>query len=164
MARLRDLLRTARELGREAGNASASWYFDRCELQREDYLRVLKGINDGDPEILDTFQSSPLSGEYSDDMTPKRLYEDLGMGDAQIELAGDEICEEYEQAFNTAYSDSVASQCTEWLRTSYTFTIELELVEQDPHAILSAMEEVAAKLNCSLQESSVSEDGEVIEA
>jgi hypothetical protein len=160
---IKQLREMADELGREAGNAAASWYYDRCDqLTREDYIKVLRGIRDCDPLIMDTFVSGSLSGEYADDMTPKRLYEDLEMGDNAIELVGDEICDAYETAFNRAYQDSVERETMERLRTNYVFHIELELIEQKPDEIMSIMLDAALKQNVSLVEESIAEDGEVI--
>ena len=159
------LIDQAEELGREAGNAAASWYYDRCEPSRADFLRVLKGIRECDPEIMDTFVSGSLSGEYADDMTPMKLYELLGIEtQTTLNAIGDTVCDAWERGFNTAYQRAVESATIEYLRTTYVFHIELELIEQDPQKVLSAMCDKAAEMNCSLVEEHVSEDGEIIEA
>src|SRR5262245_57351269 len=110
MPRLRDILKKAEQDGRGAGANSAMWYYDRSEPTRENLLKVLKGMDDGDPEILDTFVSGSLSGEWADDMTPKRLYEELDMNDKQIEVASEEVCDAWEAAFNSAYADQVRTE------------------------------------------------------
>jgi len=158
----KQLIGEATELGREAGNDAASWYYNRTDPSRDDLLKVLKGIEDGDPEILDTFASSPLSGEHADSPTPQTLYDMLGMGSGRVEFVGDEVCEAFEQAFSTAYESNVVEQTRERLRTNYTFTLDLELVEQDPQKVLSALVDKAAEMNCDLIEESVSEEGEII--
>lgn len=166
MPRLRVVLEEARKLGGQHGSAAAGWYFDDCrDLQREDYLKVIKGIQDGDPAILDTFVSADLSGQYADGMTPKRLFEEVGANKWQSENAGDEICETYEQAFNDVYAACVEQNCRELLRRTVTFVIDVDVEEQDVAKILSDMEEVAAKANCDLIEAkAVDIVGERIEA
>lgn len=53
----------AYELGREHGRNAAS----RVEINAENASRILKGIEEGDPEILDTLPIVPdLSGEWAD--------------------------------------------------------------------------------------------------
>jgi hypothetical protein len=46
------LVAKAEELGRDAGKAAASWVFDG-NTPREEYQRVLRGIEEGDPAVLD---------------------------------------------------------------------------------------------------------------
>src|SRR5690348_7311418 len=99
------LLEQAREAGREHGKAAASWYFDG-NTPDETYVYVLTGIENGDPEVLDTFPSAPLSGEWADNMTPTKLCEELGL-DAHAEATFnpegfDELCSAYEDGFSEA--------------------------------------------------------------
>jgi len=159
------LIDQAEELGREAGNAAATWYYDRSEPSREDFLAVLKGIRECDPVIMDTFMSGSLSGEFADDMTPMKLYELLGIEtQTTLNAIGDAVCDAWERGFNTAYQRAVETETIEYLRTNYTFMIELELIEQDPHKLMSDMLDVALRQNVSLVEESISEEGEVIDA
>lgn len=96
----------ARKLGAEDGLAAAGWMFDG-NTTRETYAAVLRGIEDGDPEILDTLPAPDLSGEWADGRTPESLALDCGLevnmstSDADAETVTG-LCEEYEQAFNTA--------------------------------------------------------------
>ena len=46
------LVAKAEELGRDAGKAAASWVFDGSTPE-EAYQRVLRGIEEGDPAVLD---------------------------------------------------------------------------------------------------------------
>ena len=46
------LVAKAEELGRDAGKAAASWVFDG-NTPEEAYQRVLRGIEEGDPAVLD---------------------------------------------------------------------------------------------------------------
>ncbi len=59
----------AKELGGEAGRAAASWVFDG-NTTTEEYARVLFGIEDGDPEVLDALPSPDLSGQWAGASTP----------------------------------------------------------------------------------------------
>ena len=62
--RTRDILRAARRDGRTAGENRASWAFDG-NTDAASYARVLKGLSDGDPMILDQFNPPNLSGEWA---------------------------------------------------------------------------------------------------
>jgi hypothetical protein len=156
--RYRHLLRLAEQEGASNGAEMAAWYFDRTEPERSDYLKVLKGIREGDPEIMDTFPSGHLSGEFADDMTPKRLYEELGASERQIESGGDELCTAYEQAFDRAYSDTVEQNCREMIRRTVTFVIDAEVEEQDINVMLANMCEVVGKANADLVEDKIMDE------
>jgi beta-glucanase (GH16 family) len=90
------------EAGRDHGKSAASWYFDGNTAD-ETYTRVLRGLEDGDPEILDTFPSSPLSGEWADGPTPQTLQHDFELNDDDV----DEACDLYEAAFYQASQDEI---------------------------------------------------------
>lgn len=53
--------------GREHGRRAGTWY--ECN----DPAAVLKGIEDGDPAIMDTFVIPDLSGEWSGAPTPEHV-------------------------------------------------------------------------------------------
>lgn len=76
--RTRDIIRQARKDGREAGYNAAGWVFDG-NTTLETYRAALKGIEDGDPMILDGFSVPNLSGEWADSPTPQSLAEDYGL-------------------------------------------------------------------------------------
>ena len=66
----------AAELGRDAGRAAATWVFDG-NTPEEAYRRVLRGIEDGDPAVLDAIEPpaiGPAAGYGQDD-----LARDLGI-------------------------------------------------------------------------------------
>lgn len=77
--------------------------------------RVIDGIEDGDPEILDSLPAADLSGEMADGPTVRGLYEDhagasLPEWGELPEWAGPEIGDAYETIFSeTAESDIVAA-------------------------------------------------------
>jgi hypothetical protein len=103
-------LERASENGAERGRAAASWYFDG-NTSRETYERVLRGIEDGDPEVLDTFPSSPLSGEWADDPTPASVLSEIAGTAAWDGVFTDEEAEAllaaYEDGFCQASADEI---------------------------------------------------------
>jgi hypothetical protein len=84
----------AENLGRDAGRAAASWMFDG-NTPEETYCTVLRGIEDGDPAILDTDPAPFLPGDtYTDAGLPR----DLSLDD-EDQLPPDAV---------TAYLDAAA--------------------------------------------------------
>ena len=74
----------AEDLGRDAGKAAASWMFDGNTTERA-YRRVLHGIEEGDPQVLDAWQPpAPSDGE---DYTEADLAADLGLADRAPAMA-----------------------------------------------------------------------------
>ena len=70
------LVAKAEELGRDAGKAAASWVFDG-NTPEEEYQRVLRGIDEGDPAVLGATEPpaiGPGAGYDQDD-----LARDLGI-------------------------------------------------------------------------------------
>jgi hypothetical protein len=104
-ARWEAFKQSAEKLGTEHGTSVASWYFDG-KTTAETYVKVLGMIDDGDPEFYDS-RRPPLSGEYTDDMTPQRLLAELGAGDATPEEES-ELCDLYDQAHSQAWEDEIA--------------------------------------------------------
>lgn len=96
----------ATELGAEHGKNAASWYFDG-NTSIESYRRVLKGIDDGDPEILDTFPTDNLSGEWADGYDTRDLERDLGLNSFSDVLLIDECATAYMNAFSQAVTDEI---------------------------------------------------------
>lgn len=99
--RKRDKLRTARNRGRAAGRAKASWVFDG-NTTTETYHSTLQGIEDGDPAVMDLLDWSPLSGEWAGESTSDLL------GDLLEDLADDDVdtLPEIEEAYETAARDT----------------------------------------------------------
>lgn len=110
-----------REAGAEHGRNAASWVLDG-NSSPEQAAWLLKGIEDGDPMILDQLPSSPLSGEWADESTPASVFRDvLGLDLHETEGCGlstfenapdsfvtDELLNAYEDAFYSASQDEVA--------------------------------------------------------
>jgi hypothetical protein len=101
----------ARELGAEHGRAAASWVFDGNTPQ-DAYARALKGIEDGDPAVLDTLPSADLSGEWADTLTGPQLVADaISYAGGSDDLSDDwftNICDAYETAYDDAVLDEVS--------------------------------------------------------
>ena len=85
----------AASLGHDAGKAAASWMFDG-NTPEDAYRAVLRGIDDGDPAILDAHPAPGLSADrgYSE----ADLARDLGL-DGEDQLPPDAV---------TAYLDAAA--------------------------------------------------------
>lgn len=93
----------ARTLGTEHGKSAASWYFDG-NTSAETYQRVLAGITDGNPEILDTFPSDGLSGEWADGYSSRDLERELGV---ENDEGLDELADAYSEAFSSAVHNEI---------------------------------------------------------
>jgi hypothetical protein len=91
------IVAAAEELGREAGQAAASWAFDG-NTPEDAYRRVLRGIGDGDPAVLDAIEPpaiGPAAGYTEDD-----LARDLGIE------PGDRALPRATSAYADAFTDS----------------------------------------------------------
>jgi hypothetical protein len=93
------VIEQAAERGKDAGLAKASWVFDGNTSQ-ETYERFLEGFEDGDPEIMDSYAVSPLSGEWAGESIPELLGDLINEGE---EDDIQDILDAYEQAFDEAY-------------------------------------------------------------
>ncbi len=85
------------------GKAAGSWVFDG-NTEIEQYAAVLKGFEDGDPEIMD-YCTSPLSGEWADSPTPQSIQSEYEIPDEEL----DEACSMFEDAFQRGFWDEVIS-------------------------------------------------------
>jgi hypothetical protein len=94
----------AKVLAEEQGRNAAEWAIEPDRLSREQMLAILKGIEEGDPAVLDRFREPSLSGEWVDDMSPSKLMVEIGFDDDSGQ-AGDEeaICAVWEQAARDAF-------------------------------------------------------------
>ena len=92
------LVAKAEELGREAGKTAAGWVFDG-NTPEETYQRVLRGIEEGDPAVLDATEPpaiGPAAGYTQDD-----LARDLGIEPADRGLP--RAVSAYADAFTGAF-------------------------------------------------------------
>lgn len=97
----------ASAFGADAGRSAASWVFDGNSTL-EYAASVLRGVEDGDPEVLD-MQPAPLSGEWAGESIPE-LSEAFG-----IDLSDDDIASAFENAYNDAYWAEVEKSAREIL-------------------------------------------------
>lgn len=112
------LLEIAERLGREDGDGAGSWVID---VNAQTAEHILRGLEDGDPEVLDALPSSPLSGEWADNLTPDELVqaclwacgmeelEELAYHAMDPERVEAEICDAYEDAWYQAMQRRVES-------------------------------------------------------
>lgn len=111
--------------GVEAAKAAASWVTDG-NTDPENYVRLLKMMDDGDPAADDYLPASPnLSGEWADDLTPKSLYEEItGLDHAEEEanaflgyetLVGS-VIDALANAFEEGVSDTFTCECERLMR------------------------------------------------
>jgi hypothetical protein len=105
-------------LADEHGQSAASWFGQDVMggLSPGDASvparRILAGIEDGDPEILDNLPRADLSGQWADGTSVADLLEhvDLAGIDPASDLAQD-LASTYEDAFNTSVEAAVADIC-----------------------------------------------------
>lgn len=97
-----ELEQDVRQMGQDAGEGAASWLFDG-NTSRETYVKVLKGIEDGDPEVMDMLPNPNLSGEWAGDPTPKSILEELGTD--EDDPAADDLLLAWEEAASQAVVD-----------------------------------------------------------
>ena len=113
--RTREILRNAKREGKRAGINAAGWAFmpgrDRDSIGTA--RRILAGIEDGDPAILDAFRTPDLSGEFSGDPTPRSLAEDCGLDedDPRSEWLQDKIANAWEDAASSSFWTSLERAC-----------------------------------------------------
>lgn len=121
--RTRDIIREAKRDGRDAGKNAASWAWEPGRMmqrqERESAERILRGIEDGDPAILDAYRLPNLSGEYAGDPTPSSLMEDYGVADddPRREWLEDAVRTAWEDAASSAFWSSLARSCHESLKS-----------------------------------------------
>lgn len=97
-------LKIAAAEGTKCGKASASGYFDGNTTD-ETYTLILQGIETDDPEVLDSFPTSPLSGEWADSYSLRDLSADTGIDEDSD--AFDNVCLAFEDAFDRAVQDEI---------------------------------------------------------
>ena len=95
-----DAYTRAHHLGEQHGRNAVDWFI-MDPMQRagfEEWLwRIVKGMDDGDPEVLDSLPQPDLSGEWVDGWTPMTLAVEVYYEDGEDGLS--ELCDEYEDGF-----------------------------------------------------------------
>jgi len=133
-------LREARELGKNRADAEASWYFDG-NSDVADVRRVLTGIEDGDPEILDAIGRAPLSGEFAEDGGIRDLSENTGI-DAGAEFFND-VATAYEEGYWERIQEAVAEEGRKLIPDSDHDEV-LEAVEAARDALVTLREAIGS--------------------
>jgi hypothetical protein len=116
-----EVIAAARESGREAARAAASWSADGNSDPQSIRL-TLKMLGDGDPEAWDRLPAMPdLSGEWADSPTPRSLFEELTGCDAHCEATWNqdtyqEVLESICEAWEAGVSDEFEAACEAELR------------------------------------------------
>jgi hypothetical protein len=105
-----ETIAAAEALGAEHGRNAGSWVTDG-NTTPETYRRLLEGIRDGDPEILDALPCAPLSGEWAGDPTPASVLAELDV--AEDDDDADDVLSAYEDAYRSAVVDEVERACLE---------------------------------------------------
>jgi hypothetical protein len=101
------LAERAAKIGAEHGKSAAGWVFDG-NTSRETYERVLKGIESGDPAVLDAYNVPTLSAEYmSDGYGERDLAEELGIDPDGERSKLDHVAPAYQLAAARAFWDEV---------------------------------------------------------
>jgi hypothetical protein len=89
----------AYQAGYEHGKSVGSWIIDG-NTSDETKRAIIKGYDDGDPEVMD-MQPSPLSGEWADDPTTADVLADLGIN--PDDDSADDLLNEYENGFSEGF-------------------------------------------------------------
>lgn len=99
------------EIAQKHGKAGASWVFDG-NTPRDTYQHVLQGILDGDPEVMDAYNTPNLSGEYADGYTEDQLMQDAGWVPNDGTDLRDELCRQYDMEASDAFWTEVERMCS----------------------------------------------------
>jgi hypothetical protein len=134
----------AERIGREHGVNAAEWWAQSAVGSRatgdmqETAKRVLAGIDDGDPQILDDLPTPDLSGQWSDGYSSQDLYDEIDADhewqyarftstktctvcgllpfdsdDEELSCNDESLCDAYDNAFNEAAENEVRRICSE---------------------------------------------------
>ena len=138
----------AGERGTEAAKTAASWAVDG-NLSQEHYRSMVAMFDAGDPEVYDFLPNSPnLSGEWADDLTPVRLYEEITGRDASdvglsYETEHGWLMDKMADAFEAAVEATFSIECERILREALdpVLDVEHELRQYIETALWSSIDE-----------------------
>ena len=120
----------AEKRGREDGTNAAGWYTQDTFRDAPAYAAayVLRGLEDGDPAVMDTLPHADLSGEWADSLTGPALVADAIVHADDWTMTRAEwvayweahdpftdVCDAYELAFDDAAADAIAAAAREVL-------------------------------------------------
>jgi len=109
-----------REQVADIAHAAASWSFDGNTTE-EHYRRILAGIDDGDPEVLDALAGVDWSGQWADGPQWEGLFaeyigEDHGLSELEYAELEEELFVEIAQDYgDQVFFDQVATDAREHL-------------------------------------------------
>ena len=106
-------IQEAADMGYFAGEHAATWVDVEDDKTAK---RILKGLNDGDPEILDSFRLPDLSEESAGDPTPASLMDDLGLEDVEPEEES-ELCDAYREQVADGFYWKLEDRCRKYLKS-----------------------------------------------
>ncbi|MEW9530629.1 hypothetical protein [Microbispora sp. NPDC049125] len=117
-----DLLAQMTARGTEDGKNAASWWQQDAlggratGDTRTAARRILKGIEDGDPQILDELPAADLSGQWADGTTEQSLYDDAKQPEWPTYHDLDDDSSEIGDAYRDAYDQAVVDEVTRYCR------------------------------------------------
>ena len=98
---LDEIIERAEREGYDHGVTAGSWLLDGNSTQ-DAARELVRGIEEGDPIVLDLLPSSPLSGEYADGVLPPDVLHDI---DEDHDAASDVL-----DAFEAGFSRGVEAE------------------------------------------------------
>lgn len=108
-------LSRAAYIARQHGTQRGGW----AVSHDSDHAAILKGIEDGDPLVLDSIgEPGWLSGEWADDPTPHSMLRLVGWDEEEDTEASQEICQVYEEAASEAYWAEIERSCRYYLQAA----------------------------------------------
>jgi hypothetical protein len=109
----------AKALGVDHAHSAADWTFDGNSDQAE-RARVLDMMQDGDPAAFDYLPQEPnLSGQWADDLTPDRLYEQITGKCAGLAIGAvliDALADAYEDGVSETFAPACEAALVEFVR------------------------------------------------
>lgn len=103
----------AYELGNEHGRAAATWLLDGNSTRRQAEA-LLRGLLEGDPMVIDTLPSQPLSGEWAGAATARDILAELGEEDTDPDVQWD-ILREYEDGYSDGVQQGAEKEARQFL-------------------------------------------------
>lgn len=96
--------------GEYDGKAAASWFFDG-NTPSGVYPRILKGIEDGDPVVMDMLPTPRVGGENADEPTWEEIVKDETNIEEMSDDGEQDLYEIYSAAFQSAVEAEISRIC-----------------------------------------------------
>jgi hypothetical protein len=94
-------------IARKHGINAANW----IDIDDSNAQRILAGIEDGDPMVMDAFRTPSLSGEFADDYCEADLMSDCDVVPHDGSLLADDIADQYLSEVSEAFWHEVERRC-----------------------------------------------------